>query len=63
MHSTFGTHTMRTLQDIKTLLSLIGTYHKHYKFFSIAQISFFRYTKEMYYTNHTKKEIIYEKTT
>ncbi len=25
MHSTFGTHTMRTLQDIKALLSLIGT--------------------------------------
>ncbi len=29
MHSTFGTHTMRPLQDIKALLSLIGILYKH----------------------------------
>ncbi len=33
MHFTFGTHTMRTLQDIKALLSLIETYFS--EFFSI----------------------------
>ncbi len=26
MHSAFGMHTMRTLQDIKALLSLIGIF-------------------------------------
>ncbi len=45
MHSTFGIHTMRPLQDIKALLSLIGIMKilvlQHISFIQIIGFSYF----------------------